>query len=184
MFIILFNSAYRGYCILLLLESSSKLLHLGHLNSLYLKIPVAIILKGTSSTVICRRFWKWKEEERWMKTVWLNAKWLCHKATCTVGLSWSCTAHLKSVISFISEHFALQSKITLHFHSCCCCCCCLMQLCIYALYKHTHVYKYIAMESQTTFIVGYATTVFHNTHTHLNVRNWNRDKPISYVTEC
>lgn len=59
-----------------------------------------------------------------------------------------------------------------------------MQLCIYALYKHTHVYKYIAMESQTTFIVGNATTVFHNTHTHLNVRNWNRDKPISYVTEC
>lgn len=69
LFVILLNSAYPGYHITLLLDSSSKLLHLGHLNSLYLKIPMAISLKGATSTVICPRLWKWKEEKCGMKTV-------------------------------------------------------------------------------------------------------------------
>lgn len=68
MFIVLLNSAYPGYPIVVLLDSSSKVLDLGHLNSLYLKIPMAISLKGATSTVICTRLCKWKEEKCGMKT--------------------------------------------------------------------------------------------------------------------
>lgn len=35
-----------------------------------------------------------------------------------------------------------------------------MQLCVYTLYKHTHVYKYFTVENQKTFTVGNVPPLF------------------------
>lgn len=149
MFIIFFDSAYPGYPIVLLLGSRSKLLHLGHFNSLYLKIPMDISLKGATSIVICTRFWKWKQGKYGMKSVCGYMLNDCVMEPYTLGgLNWSCMTYLKSVISIIFKHPVLHQHSDFN-----------ADMFMYIIENHTHVIG----KSQTMFIVDSAATVFHNT---------------------